>query len=87
MKTKRKQGDVVHCNAIADRGGHLIATLDRDQASLKLLTYYHATRRNAKGICVSRGGQYASVWDCVVVGGKLDGTFCELAFYEPASDL
>jgi hypothetical protein len=86
-QTKRKAGDIVHYNAIADRGGGFIATLERDNSALELSEFYHLSRRNSRGFSVSRGGSLVGVWDCLVVGGSMDGASCEFAIYEPASDL
>jgi len=86
-QTKRKVGDIVHYNAIADRGGELMATMERDNSALQLVEFYYLSRRNSKGVCVSRGGSLAGIWDCRVIGGGADGWMCEFAIYEPASDL
>lgn len=86
-QTKRKAGDIVHFNAIADRGGELIPIVERDNARLQLLQFHRLSRRNSKGVCVARGGSSVALWDCRVLGGSMDGAMCEFAVYEPASDL
>ena len=83
-QSKRKVGDIVHYNAIADRGGQLIATIERDESSVELVKFHSLSRRDARGVCVSRGGSLVGIWDCRVYGGSLDGTFCEFAIYEPS---
>ena len=86
-QTKRKAGDVVHFNAIADRGGEFLATMEHDNSGLQLLEFYRLSRRDSKGVCVARGGSLVGLWDCRVFGGRMDGAMCEFAVYEPASDL
>lgn len=86
-QTKRKAGEIVHFNAIADRGGELIPILERDNSRLQLLKFYRLSRRNSKGVCVARGGSLVGLWDCSVLEGRMDGAICEFAVYEPASDL
>ena len=86
-QTKRKAGDIVHFNAIADQGGEFITILERDNSGLQLFKFYRLSRRNSKGVCVARGGSLVGLWDCRVFGGRMDGAMCEFAVYEPASDL